>query len=148
MISNRELRSLGILPPKRKQPARLSDRAKKARMDVPNIFDEFNSTIYKVLRGYQDHDTILHTLRCLAEGKESLIGHLPGIGNQPCATTPDGKYAQVMSVLLSWAIRTFPVQPSETLDHLWMTMAIIDGPKGYNQRLAEQLTPRSRTLTN
>ncbi|KAN0080989.1 hypothetical protein V8E54_004193 [Elaphomyces granulatus] len=104
-------------------------------MDVPNIFDEFNSTIHKVLRGYQDHDTILHTLRCLAEGKESLIGHLPGIGNQPCATTPDDKYAQAMSVLLSWAIRTFPVQPSETLDHLWTTMAIIDGPKGYNQRL-------------
>ena len=40
-------------------------------------------------------------------------------------TTPDKKYEQTMSVLLSWAIRTFPVQPSQPLDHLWVTMTII-----------------------
>ena len=118
-------------------------------MDTPDIFDELSSTINKVLRIYLDHDAILNALRCLAEGKRALTeGPLPGIRNQPCVTTPDKKYEQTMSVLLSWAIRTFPVQPSQSLDHLWVTMTIIDGPQGYKQRLDERLAPRLRTLTD
>ena len=69
MISNRELRSLGLLPQKRKllvKPELSDSRTKKVRMDVPNVFDEFISTVNKVLRSYRDHDKILNALRRLA----------------------------------------------------------------------------------
>jgi hypothetical protein len=151
IFSNIELRSL-----KRKQvpnPA-LSSQQKRVHMDAPDIFEEFHSTVNEVLHSCTDHGVILNALKDLAEGKRAALSDgirlqpLRGLGSQPRATTPEKKYEKTMSVLLSWGIRTFPVQPSQLVDGLWVLMTIFDGPKGYNQRLAEQLTPRSRTLTD
>jgi hypothetical protein len=124
-------------------------------MDAPaDIFEEFHSTVNEVLRLCTDHEVILNALKDLAEGKRAALSDgitiqpLRGLGSQSRATTPEKKFEKTMSVLLSWGIRTFPVQPSQLVDDLWVSMTIFDGPKGYNQRLAEQLTPRSRTLTD
>ncbi|KAN0068512.1 hypothetical protein V8E54_013236 [Elaphomyces granulatus] len=111
-------------------------------MDAPaDIFEEFHSTVNEVLRLCTDHEVILNALKDLAEGKRAALSDgitiqpLRGLGSQSRATTPEKKFEKTMSVLLSWGIRTFPVQPSQLVDDLWVSMTIFDGPKGYNQRL-------------
>jgi hypothetical protein len=157
MISNRELRSLGLLPAgktgyKRKQVPSPWSESKRVHMDRPSIFDEFSLKVNDVLQ-CPDHKVILNALRDLAEGKRAtllggtVVQPLSGIGQQARGNESEGNYRETMSALLSWGIRSFPVQPSLSSNHLWTSMAILDGPKGYNQLLVRS-TSRPRTSTD
>jgi hypothetical protein len=109
-------------------------------MDHPNIFEEFSVKVNDVLR-CPDHQIIFNALRDLAEGKratllgEIVVQPLSGIGQQARGNGSEGDYRKTMSALLNWGIRSFPIQPSFSSYHLWNSMAILDGPRGYNQLL-------------
>ncbi|KAL1970737.1 hypothetical protein VTN77DRAFT_2571 [Rasamsonia byssochlamydoides] len=109
-------------------------------MDHSDTLEEFSLKVHEVLK-CPDHGVILHALRDLAEGKRAtllegtVVEPLSGLGQQVRGNDPEGNYRKAMTALLSWGVRSFPVQPSHTRPNLWTSMAILDGPKGYNQRL-------------
>jgi hypothetical protein len=120
MISNPELRSLGLLLPrgaghKRKQPPypQLGE-SKKAHMDRPNIFEELSFELSEVLQCI-DHRVILDAIRALAEGKRAtllegiMLQLLSGVGHRFRGDGSEGKYREMMSALLiciSWGLRS------------------------------------------
>lgn len=118
-------------------------------MDQPNIFREFSEKIQTILAS-PDPQVILDALRSLAEGRTAKlqdgteIDALSGLQNQPQGQNPRESYTQTMTALLRWAIKRFPNLsrlrvkrlPDESVEepNLWETIALLDGPKGYNQR--------------
>ncbi|QKX58014.1 uncharacterized protein TRUGW13939_05134 [Talaromyces rugulosus] len=100
-------------------------------MDQPNVFREFSKKVKTVLTS-PDPQVILDALRALAEGKE--------------ANLQDGR---VIEPLGPWesSPETFPNQlrwgrkrlrsESANEPNLWETLALFDGPEGYNQSLVD-----------
>jgi hypothetical protein len=103
-----------------------------------DIFVEFSAKIQRVLE-CPDRDIVLHALRDLAEGRAAsvsgiVIDSLSGLGQQTLGNVSNGDYQEAMTKLLTWGLRRFPIQPSPNAKHLWTSMSILDGLKGYAQR--------------
>ncbi|KAJ5962655.1 hypothetical protein N7501_007596 [Penicillium viridicatum] len=107
-------------------------------MDEPAFLREFAERVEEILRSPDSQD-ILNAVRALAEGMEArlqdstTVEQLPGLSSYPPGLDPHPSYTQTMTTLLKWGVRTFHDRPSTP--SLWTSMAILDGPKGYNQRL-------------
>ena len=112
----------------------------KMKMDHSNIFEEFNLKLHEVLE-CPEHGLVLHAFRDLAEGRRAnllegnVIEPLSGLGQQQArGDDPGGYYRSAMAKMLSWGIHSFPFHPSSMKPSLWTSMALLDGPKGYNIR--------------
>ena len=102
------------------------------------IFVDFSAKIRRVLE-CPDPDVVLRTLRDLAEGRAaSMLGtevdSLSGLGQQTFGNVSNSDYREAMTTVLTWGMRNFLIQPSHNAMHLWTSMTILDGPKGYAQR--------------
>ena len=156
MISNRELRSIGITTNgtskrKRNRPSKRSNkkRNKKLRTNTSDlsaaamnqsndIFVEFSAKIRRVLE-YPDRDVVLHALRDLAEGRTAsmlgtVVDSLSGLGQQTSGNVSNSDYREAMTTLLTWGVRNYLVEPAVNAMDLWTSMSILDGPRGYAQR--------------
>jgi hypothetical protein len=156
MISDRELRSLGIKATgksKRKwKPSfersderrknilrtKASDLSAPAMNQSSDIFAEFSAKILRVL-DCPDPDVVLRALRDLAEGRAAsmlgtVVDSLSGLGQQTFRNISNSDYREAMTTLLTWGMRNFPIQPSHNAMHLWTSMTILDGPRGYAQK--------------
>lgn len=101
------------------------------------IFDEFATKVDRVITSLVHQQVILTALRDLADGKSvRLLGTeiepLSGIGQQAPSTT-SSRYLEAMTRLLVWGMRVFPVDTTYEEMHLWVTMGMLDEPRGYNQ---------------
>lgn len=90
----------------------------------------------------RDITQILFVLRELADGKEvvlhdshTTIQPLQGLGSQ-IQYPHQEYYVRAFESLLKWSVRRLQFCESRDRDRLWMTLAILDGPYGYNQRYA------------
>jgi hypothetical protein len=152
MVSDRELRSLGIRTtgtPKRKRNrssskkreilrTNASDLSAPAMSQSSDIFVDFSAKIRRVLE-HPDRDVVLRALRDLAEGKEAsisetMVDSLSGLGQPTSGNVSNRDYRKTMITLLIWGMRNFLIQPSYNAEHLWTSMSILDGPRGYAQR--------------
>jgi len=150
MISDYELRSLGIRTTgtsKRKRnryPSRkrkilrtnASDLSAPAMNQSSDIFVDFSAKIRRVLE-CPDRDIVLDALRDLAEGRAAsgiVVDSLSGLGQQTSGNVSNSNYREAMTTLLTWGMRSFLIQPSLNAKHLWTSMTILDGPRGYDQR--------------
>ena len=156
MISDRELRSLGIKATGKSKRKRnpsfersgkerknilrtnTSDLSEPAMNQSSDIFVEFSAKIRRVLE-CPDRDIVLYALRDLAEGRAAsilgiVVDSLSGLGQQTSGNVSNSNYRETMTTLLTWGMRSFLTQPSLNAKHLWTSMAILDGPKGYAQR--------------
>jgi hypothetical protein len=151
IISNREHKSLGLpvlgnLGQKRKQGISLDKPApKKVHMDSQAIFEEFSLKVNQVLQ-CPDRRVVLQALRDLAEGKEAILPNdavlEPLSGLRQNLSKDDGVYKQTMAKLLTWGLRSFPIQlsrepplsdRSSDVCSFYDSMALIDGFTGYAQ---------------
>jgi hypothetical protein len=103
-----------------------------------NFFVDFSAKMRRVLE-CPDRDAVLRALRNLAEGKEaSLLGTvidpLSGLGLQSSENVSNRDYREAMTTLLGWGVRKFSIQPSHNGMHLWTSMSMLDGPRGYAQK--------------
>jgi hypothetical protein len=103
-----------------------------------DIFVDFSAKIRRVLE-CPDRDVVLSALRDLAEGRAAsmsgiVVDSLSGLGQQTSGNVSNSNYREAMTTLLTWGMRSFLVQPSLNARHLWTSMAILDGPRGYAQR--------------
>ncbi|KAJ9313595.1 hypothetical protein DTO271D3_6099 [Paecilomyces variotii] len=109
-------------------------------MDHPRLFREFAEKVQAICATTDPQD-ILNALRELAEGRAAKLQDgtqveaLSGLGNQAGDQNPHESYTQTMAALLRWGVNTFPNHPLHEEPNLWETMALFDGPRGYNQRL-------------
>ena len=106
-----------------------------------DIFVEFSAKIRRVLE-CPDRDVVLRAMRDLAEGREAsalgpVIYPLSGLGQQKSENVLNSDYMEAMTSLLIWGIRNFLIQPSQDGAHLWTSMSILDGPKGYGQKYVD-----------
>ena len=152
MISQRELRSLGIsttATSKRKRNrssikkrktlrTNASDLSAPAMSQSSDVFVEFSAKIQRVLE-CPDRSVVLQALRDLAEGRAAsilgiVVDPLSGLGQQTSGNVSNSDYQEAMTKLLTWGMRSFLTQPSLNAKHLWTSMSILDGPEGYAQR--------------
>jgi hypothetical protein len=103
-----------------------------------DIFVEFSAKIQCVLE-CPDRDVVLCALRDLAEGRAAsvsgiVVDSLSGLSQQTSGNVSNSNYQEAMTKLLIWGIRNFLIQPSLNAKHLWTSMTILDGPRGYAQR--------------
>jgi len=101
-----------------------------------DIFVDFSAKIRRVLE-CPDRDVVLDALRDLAEGRAAsgiVVDSLSGLGQQTSGNVSNSNYREAMTTLLTWGMRSFLIQPSLNAKHLWTSMTILDGPKGYAQR--------------
>jgi hypothetical protein len=103
-----------------------------------DIFVEFSAKIQRVLE-CPDRDVVLCALRDLAEGRAAsvsgiVVDSLSGLGQQTSGNVSNSDYQEAMTMLLTWGIRKYLIEPSINAEHLWTSMSILDGPRGYNQR--------------
>jgi hypothetical protein len=149
MISTRELRSLGIETTgtsKRKRNRSSSKKSKilRTNLSVPamnqssDIFVDFSAKIRRIL-DCPDRDVVLCALRDLAEGKAAsisgtVVDSLSGLRQQISGNVSYSNYREAMTMLLTWGIRNYLIEPSINAEDLWTLMSILDGPRGYNQR--------------
>jgi hypothetical protein len=103
-----------------------------------DIFVDFSAKIRRVLE-CPHRDVVLGALRDLAEGRAAsmsgtVVDSLSGLGQQISGNAWNSDYQEAMTKLLTWGLRSFPIQPSPNAKHLWTSMSILDGPKGYAQR--------------
>jgi hypothetical protein len=80
----------------------------------------------------------------LAEGRTAYISgtvvdSLSGLGQQTSGNISYGNvsysnYREAMTLLLTWGMRNFLILPSLNAEHLWESMSILDGPRGYDQK--------------
>jgi hypothetical protein len=101
-------------------------------------FVEFSAKIQRVLE-CPDRDVVLSALRDLAEGRVAsisgiVVDSLSGLGQQKSGNVSNRNYREAMTTLLIWGIHNFLIQPSRNAEHLWTSMTILDGPKGYAQK--------------
>ena len=152
MISNRELRSLGIRTTGTSKRKRNRSSSKKRKILLINasylsapamnqstdIFVDFSAKIRRVLE-CRDRDIVLDALRDLAEGRAAsisgiVVDSLSGLGQQTSGNVSNSNYRETMITLLTWGMRSFLTLPSLNAEHLWTSMTILDGPNGYAQR--------------
>lgn len=111
-------------------------------MESPGALEDFWRKVQTVL-GFSDIPRILLSLRELAEGKEVILNDgqttiqpLQGLGSQ--TSYPDQEYqdyyVKAVSSLLTWSVCQLQFREARDHDNLWGTLAILDGPNGYNQR--------------
>jgi hypothetical protein len=109
-----------------------------------DIFVEFSAKIRRVLE-CPERDVVLSALRDLAEGRTaftseivtgslSVVESLSGLGQQTSGNVSNSDYREAMITLLTWGTRNYLIEPSINAEHLWTSMSILDGPRGYNQR--------------
>jgi hypothetical protein len=103
-----------------------------------DIFVDFSTKVRLVLE-YLSRDAVLGALRDLAEGRETLvngavISPLAGLGQQRSENAPNRDYRETMTRLLTWGMRNFLTGPSVSGVHLWTSMSMLDGPRGYAQK--------------
>jgi hypothetical protein len=156
MISDRELRSLGIRATGKSKRKRnpsfetsgkrrknilrtnASDLSAPAMNQSSDIFVEFSAKIRRVLE-CPDPEVVLRALRDLAEGRAAsmlgtVVDSLSGLGQQTFRNVSNSDYREAMTTLLTWGMRNFLIQPSGNAMPLWTSMSMLDGPKGYAQR--------------
>jgi hypothetical protein len=152
MISDRELRSLGVgttRTSKRKRNRSSNKKRKILRTNASDLsapamnqstdnFVDFSAKIRLVLE-CPDRDIVLNALRDLAEGRAASISgtvvhSLLGLGQQTSANVSNSNYQEAMATLLTWGMSNFRIGPSLNAQHLWTSMTILDGPMGYAQR--------------
>ena len=118
-----------------------SDEGRETRMEASEVLEDFWLKTQTVL-ALGDITQILFALRELANGKEvvlrdshTTIQPLQGLGSQ--IRYPNQEYyVRAFESLLEWSVRRLQFCESRDRDSLWMTLAILDGPYGYNQRYA------------
>jgi hypothetical protein len=103
-----------------------------------DVFVDFSAKIRRVLE-CPDRDVVLYALRDLAEGKAAsmsgiVVDSLSGLGQQTSGNVLNNNYREAITTLLTWGIRNYLIEPSINAEHLWTSMTILDGPKGYNQK--------------
>jgi hypothetical protein len=103
-----------------------------------DIFADFSAKVRRVLE-CPDRDVVLCALRDLAEGRAAsmpgiVVDSLSGLGQQTSGNVSNSNYQETMTTLLIWGMRNFLIQPSRNARHLWTSMTILDGPRGYAQR--------------
>ena len=101
-------------------------------------FVDFSAKIQRVLK-CPDRDVVLSSLRDLAEGRAAsisgiVVDSLSGLGQQNSGNISNRNYQETMTSLLIWGMHSFLIQPSRNAKHLWTSMTILDGPKGYAQK--------------
>jgi hypothetical protein len=109
-------------------------------------FVDFSAKIQRVLE-CPDRDIVLSALRDLAEGRAAsmsgiVVDSLSGLG-QTSGNVSNRNYREAMTTLLTWGMHSFLIQPSRNAKHLWTSMTILDGPKGYAQKQADYGTESS-----
>lgn len=110
-------------------------------MEASVVLEDFWLKTQTVL-ALRDITQILFVLRELADGKEvvlhdshTTIQPLQGLGSQ-IQYPHQEYYVRAFESLLKWSVRRLQFCESRDRDRLWMTLAILDGPYGYNQRYA------------
>jgi len=89
-------------------------------------YREFKNTVERIL-DYEHPADALIELRALAElGQGGEGGGASGAGI-------DGDYKGTMRAILKWGMKVFANDPEQTGGHLWVTMRLLDGPRGYSQ---------------
>lgn len=115
-------------------------------MESSGALEDFWRKVQIVL-GIPDIPRILLSLRELAEGREVILNDgqttiqpLRGLGSQtPYSDQEDQDYyVKALSSLLTWFVCQLQFHETRDHDSLWGTLAILDGPNGYNQRQALQ----------
>ena len=115
-------------------------------MESSGALEDFWRKVQIVL-GIPDIPRILLSLRELAEGREVILNDgqttiqpLRGLGSQtPYSDQEDHDYyVKALSSLLTWFVCQLQFRETRDHDSLWGTLAILDGPNGYNQRQALQ----------
>ena len=102
-----------------------------------DIFVDFSAKIRRVL-DCPDRDVVLCALRDLAEGKTAsisgtVVDSLSGLRQQISGNVSYSNYREAMTMMLTWGIRNYLIEPSINAEDLWTSMSILDGPRGYNQ---------------
>ncbi|KAI3296571.1 hypothetical protein DTO002I6_3335 [Penicillium roqueforti] len=113
-------------------------------MTTPTVFREFAEKIRTILSS-RTPETVLMAIRALAEGSAATLDDgtivLPLSDLCPHPEPIDSisllLYQETMTSLLRWGLQVFPQQPTYREPNLWRSMAILDGPRGYNQRLVD-----------
>lgn len=108
-------------------------------MESPGVLEDFWNKVQTVLQ-LSDVSLILFALWELAEGKEVLLNDdqtniqpLQRLGSQ--TSYPDQRnYIRTIECLLAWFVHHLQFHEAHDRDNFWGTLAILDGPNGYNQR--------------
>ena len=103
-------------------------------------YRDFCNKIHQLL-ALSDSEKVLNGLVDLVKGKQisipdgTVISPLQGLGERP--EPSDDSYQKTMMALLSWGIRSFPVEPCGTspVRRLWSAMVDLDGSKGYDRNV-------------
>jgi hypothetical protein len=103
-----------------------------------DIFVEFSAKIRCILE-CPEREVVLKALRDLAEGRTAsisgtVVDSLSGLRQQTSENASYSNYREAMTLLLTWGMRNFLILPSLNAEHLWESMSILDGPRGYNQK--------------
>lgn len=107
-------------------------------MESSAVLEDFWRKVQTVLEVF-DIPRVLVSLRELAEGKEVMLNDqttiqsLQGLGRQTSFPNQE-YYVKALSSLLTWFVCHVQFREAHDHDNLWGTMAILDGPNGYNQR--------------
>lgn len=108
-------------------------------MEPSRVLEDFLNKVQTVLQ-LSDVPLILLALRKLAEGKEAFLNDgqtdiqpLQGLGSQTSHPHQE-YYIRAVEYLLAWFVRQLQFCEAPERDSLWNTLAILDGPNGYNQR--------------
>ena len=112
-------------------------------MESPGVLEDFWNKVQTVLQ-LSDVPLILLALKELAEGKEVILNDgqtniqpLQGLGSR--TSYPDQEYyARAVECLLVWFVYHLQFHEAHYRDNFWGTLAILDGPNGYNQRYVWQ----------
>ena len=103
-------------------------------------YRDFCNKIHQLL-ALSDSEKVLNGLVDLVKGKQisipdgTVISPLQGLGERP--EPSDDSYQKTMMALLSWGIRSFPVEPCGTspVRRLWSAMVDLDGSKSYDRNV-------------
>jgi hypothetical protein len=93
---------------------------------LDTIYKEFKNTVTRIL-DFENTAEALLGLRALAGRDEG------GQGGGGSGVGIDGDYIDAMKAILTWGMKVFVDDPERTGGHLWVTLRLLDGPRGYNQ---------------